>query len=214
MPRAAQAVVAPSTATAPVERPRQARSMATRARLLDAAIDTLVARGYGALTTTEIGRRAGLSQGALFRHFATKADLVGATAEHLFAALIADFRAGFAAAAAQGGRLGVALAQLAKSFAEPRLLAALELYTAARSDRVLRERLAPVLARHHANLLHEARELFPRAARENPDFAAIVDVVIAALQGGALGALVRPDAGASQRALAWLEARLRAELGE
>ena len=210
MPRAARALAPPIAVVA--VRPRQARSLATRARLLDAAIETLVAQGYAALTTTEVCRRAGLSQGALFKHFASKAGLLGALAERLFAALIEDFRAAFGAAPRQGDRLGAALGQLSRSFAEPRLLAALELYTAARTDALLRAQLAPVLARHHANLLREARELFPEAAVANPDFDAVVDTVIAALQGGALGGLVAADAGTAQRSLAWLERLVRTEL--
>lgn len=201
-----------AAALAPAPRPRQARSVATRARLLDAAIETLVAQGYAALTTTEVCRRAQLSQGALFKHFASKAGLVGAMAERLFAALIEDFRAGFAQAPEPGDDLGAALRQLVRTFGEPRLLAALELYTAARTDPVLRAQLAPVLARHHANLLREARELFPRAAASNADFDAIVDGVIAALQGGALGGLVQADADAARRSLAWLERLVRSEL--
>jgi hypothetical protein len=77
---------------------------------------------------------------------------------------------------------------------------------------VLRAQLAPALARHHAQLLREARELFPEAAARNPEFDAVVDTVIAALQGGALGGLVTADAGTGQRSLAWLERLLRAEL--
>ena len=210
MARPARAL-APALPTPPA-RPRQARSLATRARLLDAAIQTLVAQGYAALTTTEVCRRAGLSQGALFKHFESKAGLVGALAERLFAALIDDFRAGFDRAARPEDRLGSALDQLARSFREPRLLAALELYTAARSDAALRARLAPVVARHRANLLREARELFPRAAGANPDFDAVVDSVIGALQGAALGGLVAADVEAARRSLAWLERMLRAEL--
>jgi len=211
MPRAHPIVrVVPSPAG---PRPRQARSVATRARLLDAAIEALVALGYGGLTTPEVCRRARVSQGALFKHFSSKAGLVGAMAERLFAALIDDFRAAFAAAA-PGDDPAAALRELARTFGEPRVLAALELYTAARSDAVLRAQLAPVLERHHANLLREARELFPRAAAANPDFDAIVDSVIAALQGGALGALVQSDADAARRSLAWLERVVRAELAE
>jgi AcrR family transcriptional regulator len=210
MSRALRAL-APSQAAAS-GRPRQARSLATRARLLDAAIETLAEQGYTALTTTGVCRRAGLSQGALFKHFETKAGLVGALAERLFAALIEDFRAGFADAGASGDRLGAVLGELARIFGEPRLLAALELYTAARTDAVLRAQLAPVLARHRANLLHEARELFPGAAQANPDFDALVDSVIAALQGAALGRLVTGDLESIRQSLAWLERRLRAEL--
>jgi AcrR family transcriptional regulator len=210
MAHASRGLAPPIAALPP--RPRQARSLATRARLLDAAIETLVAQGYAALTTTEICRRAHVSQGALFKHFASKAGLVGAMAERLFSRLIEDFRAGFGAAGPPGDRLRAALGQLARSFREPRLLAALELYTAARTDAVLRAQLAPVLERHHANLLREARELFPEAAGANPDFDAVVDTVIAALQGAALGGLVTADAATGHRSLAWLERLARAEL--
>jgi AcrR family transcriptional regulator len=211
MPPAVRVLSAPAEPALP--RRRQARSVATRERLLDAAIETFVAQGYAALTTTEVCRRARLSQGALFKHFSSKAGLVGATAERLFAALIEDFRAAFAELPRQGDGLGAALRQLVRTFGERRLLAALELYTAARTDPVLRAQLAPVLARHHANLLREARELFPRAAAANPDFDAIVDGVIAALQGAALGGLVHEDPEAARRSFAWLERIVRAELG-
>jgi AcrR family transcriptional regulator len=210
MARPARALA--SATPAPPARPRQARSLATRTRLLDAAIETLVAQGYAALTTTEVCRRAGLSQGALFKHFESKAGLVGALAERLFAALIDDFRAGLGRSARPEDQLGSALGELARSFREPRLLAALELYTAARSDGVLRARLAPVVARHRDNLLREARELFPRAAHANRDFDAIVDTVVAALQGAALGGLVTADPESARRSLDWLERLLRAEL--
>jgi AcrR family transcriptional regulator len=213
MPPPARAVRALPPAEAPgAPRRRQARSAATRERLLDAAIEAFIAQGYAALTTTEVCRRARLSQGALFKHFASKAGLVGATAERLFAALIEDFRAAFAEVPAQGDGLGVALRQLVRTFGERRLLAALELYTAARTDPVLRAQLAPVLVRHRANLLREARELFPRAAASNPDFDAIVDAVIAALQGAALGGLVHEDPEAARRSFAWLERIVRGEL--
>jgi AcrR family transcriptional regulator len=214
MPTASRAAAVPPSAPAvPAARPKQARSLETRARLLEAAIGTLVAEGYGGLTTTAVCQRAGLSQGALFKHFASKAGLVGATAERLFAGLIDDFRAALPPAAAEGERLALALRRLEQVFEQPRLLAALELYTAARSDAVLRAQLAPVLARHRANLLAEARALFPRAAAANRDFEAVVDAVISALQGEALSALVLRDAEGARRSRAWLERAVRAELG-
>ena len=83
----------------PRRRPRSQaeRTATTRARLLDGTIDALAAQGYARTTTPEVCRRAGVSQGALFKHFATKADLVSAAAERLFAQLLADYRAAFAA---------------------------------------------------------------------------------------------------------------------
>ena len=71
------------------------RRSSTRARLLSATIESLVEAGYTRTTTTEVTRRAGVSQGALFKHFATKSALVAAAAEQLFADLIADFDGAF-----------------------------------------------------------------------------------------------------------------------
>ena len=58
-----------AAATAP--RRVQERSLATKAALLDAAIESLVERGYAATTTIETARRAGVSRGAQLHHFPT-----------------------------------------------------------------------------------------------------------------------------------------------
>ncbi len=194
-----------------VAEPLQARSRATRGRLLDATIECLIERGHAGTTTPEVCRRAGVSQGALFKHFPSKALLLGAAVRHLFAGLIDDFRAAFAAADPAAERVGAALALLRQAFAEPRLLAAFELYTAARTDAGLRQALAPVMAEHRENLRVEARKLFPEADAL-ADFDAVVDTVMAALQGAALGGLVLPEPEAEARGLGVLERQVRREL--
>ena len=193
--------------------PVQARSRATRGRLLDATIESLIERGFAGTTTPEVCRRAGVSQGALFKHFGSKADLLGAAVRHLFAGLIDDFRAAFAAVDPKAERVGAALDLLREAFEAPRLLAAFDLYTAARTDPGLRAALAPVMAEHRENLRIEARKLFPRA-EELPDFDAVVDTAMATLQGAALGALVLPEPAADARGLAVLERQVRRELGD
>src|SRR5437867_3287963 len=77
---------------APV-RPPQARSRATRVALLDAALESLVERGYAATTTIETARRAGVSRGAQLHHFPTKATLLTAAVQHLLERRLTDFRA-------------------------------------------------------------------------------------------------------------------------
>jgi AcrR family transcriptional regulator len=47
----------------------------TRARLVEAALELLEAGGYGAASVQAIADRAGVSAGALYRHFPSKADL-------------------------------------------------------------------------------------------------------------------------------------------
>jgi AcrR family transcriptional regulator len=171
------------------KRTQRERRAETRARLLAATQATLVERGYAGATTTEICGRADVSQGALFKHFASKGELLAATAEQLFAHLIDAYREEMPRLAGVQDRAAAAVALLWNVFDDPRLLAAIELYGAARTDRELAGRLAPVAERHGENLHALARELFPEAAARNPDFDALVSVVVQAIQGATLGSL-------------------------
>jgi len=174
-------------------RTQRERRAETRGRLLAATQGALVERGYAGATTTEICRRAGVSQGALFKHFASKGELLAATAEQLFAGLIDAYREGMPRLAGADDRAAAAVALLWNVFEDPRLLAAIELYGAARTDRELAGRLAPVAARHGENLHQLARELFPEASARRPDFDALVSVVVQAIQGATLGSLAAAD---------------------
>jgi len=53
------------------------RGDATRQRLLGAAAAVFVERGYAGATTKEIARRAGISEGTIYRHFADKREIFG-----------------------------------------------------------------------------------------------------------------------------------------
>ncbi len=59
-------------------------SETVRERLLAAAVEVFVERGYAGAGTSEIARRAGLSVGAIYSQFGTKAELLGhAIAAHI-----------------------------------------------------------------------------------------------------------------------------------
>src|SRR5579871_4408503 len=72
--------------------PKQARALATRQRLLDAAVDELLDRGYAGLTTPAVARRAGVSRGAQQNYFHNKAALVVAAVRHLAARQLGELR--------------------------------------------------------------------------------------------------------------------------
>jgi len=175
-------------------RPRRSqreRRDSTRQALLEGALDALVALGWARTTTTEICRRAGVSQGALFKHFPTKPALLAAAVAHLFERLVDEYRRVFAQVAAGGDRVEAAVRLLWELFQRPHLEMALELYTAARTDRELAAALAPVVARHGENLRAQAHALFEAAPGAPAPFDAALDVVVGALQGEALSRLAR-----------------------
>jgi len=160
----------------------------TREQLLEATVRCLETLGHARTTTTEVCRLAGVSQGALFKHFPTKAALMSGAAAHLFAGLVADYRKRFSRLPEGASRLAAAIDLLWSVFQTPRMHAAFELYVAARTEPDLARSLKPVADDHYKNLHALARDLFPGAGRAS-DFEALVDLIIGAFQGEALGNL-------------------------
>jgi AcrR family transcriptional regulator len=72
-------------------RPQQ-RSLETRDRLVEAALQEFAAHGFEGATTREIARRAGVALAALPYHFTTKEALWRAAADRIFALLSETFR--------------------------------------------------------------------------------------------------------------------------
>jgi AcrR family transcriptional regulator len=189
------------------------RRSTTSGRLLDAAIACLVDRGYAATTTLEVSRRAGVSQGALFKHYTTKVALLVAAVERLYARLREDFRRDLADAEQRRDRIRAALELLDAVFARAEVAASLELHMAARTDAELRAAFEPVAAEHHRRILELARDLFPAATGRNRRFDTFIDLAVAVLQGAAVGALAHPAPSAHSELLDALEWLARRELG-
>jgi AcrR family transcriptional regulator len=62
---------------------------ATRQRIVDSAVETFAEHGYGASSTRDIATRAGVTQGLLTYHFASKDDLWRVAADQVFSGLVA-----------------------------------------------------------------------------------------------------------------------------
>lgn len=196
-----------STTTVPkTRRTHRAMREEMQARLIEATAEVLIEEGYAKASVQTISTRAGVTKGALFRHYESRADLLAAAAEHVFTSLIERFATRFASLET-GPDFGLRIIRLLREhMADPLLFAARELQTAARTDEVLKATLQPVLAGYHQSARGLAAALFPNAERENPHFTAIVDIVIAALndEANCNSVLVNDD---EQSALA--EARLK-----
>jgi AcrR family transcriptional regulator len=111
-----------STPTTPPTRDRYHHGDLRRS-LLQAGREILAERGVDALTLREVARRAKVSQAAPYHHFAGKAELVSAIAQHGFEDFAGALRAG--ADAASGGALqrltGMGLAYVRFAVAHPNL---------------------------------------------------------------------------------------------
>src|SRR4051812_19283772 len=142
----------------------QERSLAPKAALLDAAIDSLVERGYAATTTIETARRAGVSRGAQQHHFPTKAELVATAVEHLFDRRRAEFIEALDAVDPGADRLDTGLDLLWSMFQGPAFVAWTELWVAARTDPELRDTVVAVERRFTAETRTMFTDLFPAEA--------------------------------------------------
>ena len=122
-------------------RTQEERSAETRARLLDATVESLIEVGYAHTTTTAVCTRAGLSRGAQLHHFPTKAELVIAAVAHLTMRRAKEVREEAKRLAGLDDRIEAALELIWTSFSGPLFYAALELWVAARTDPELHENL-------------------------------------------------------------------------
>ena len=170
------------------------RRETTRAALVAATVECLVERGWSGTTTAEVQARAGLSRGALTHHFSSKAELLLAAVEDLYARMVDDVCARSAGLPSGAARLRPALELLWSTYDGPLFTASLELWAAARVDDDLR---AAVLA-HERRLGAELRDLVRTVAGEPlpvDDVAqAALDTVLTSMRGQALRYWLRPDA--------------------
>lgn len=123
------------------ERGREQQRLATRRRILRAAVDSLQTLGYAATTTLEVQRRAGVSRGALLHHFPTRPQLVAAAIAELVSLNEAAMRESLARTSAAPDPIDRARGALRSIVSRPAFGIEMELWTAARSDAELRTHL-------------------------------------------------------------------------
>ena len=193
--------------TRPARRSQAERSASTREALLDATISCLVEDGYANTTTARVSKRAGLSRGAHLHHFQTRQALLAAAMEHL-----AERRGEHLLEAAEKlpsgrERLAAGLDLLWSGYASPLYQAALDLWTHARTDPELRERLAPIERDLDRQTLRLSRTLFGELA-ERPGFDRLIEMAAATMRGLALLDTLHPGSARNSRQWPYCRARL------
>jgi AcrR family transcriptional regulator len=174
-------------------RTQQQRREETVARLLDASIDTIVEVGYARASAAVIARRAQVSDGALFRHFATMGDFMAATALEVMRRQLDLFTKQVAEIPADQPALEAVLVILRDVTGNATNTVMYELLVAARTDEKLRATLQTVLTEYAANIYGVARALPGSEQFPDETFAALVAILTNTFDGAAIVRAVLPQ---------------------
>lgn len=181
------------------------RAETTRTALLDAAHALFVGRGYAATSTPDICSAAGLSRGALYHHWADKADLLRAVLERE----AADVRAAIDTAAAPAASPHDALRQGADAYLAAMAQRGRTRLLLIEGPAVLGPAEAAVLdAGHAAAALKQGLRAALR--RDDAFTAALSSLLSAAFDRAALDIDAGADAVSTRKAMRWLIERLSA----
>lgn len=191
----------------PTPRAPQSRAVATRARLLDAAFDSLHEEGYAATTVGAVQARAGVARGTLLHHFPSRSALMAGVVEDVVAR-----RLTLLAEPATGGDWGDLVDRVWTELQGPGYAVALELWVAARTDADLRAALVPLQEQLFATAHRGVGAL---VGEDHPRAALLVQFTIDLLTGAHLAGVLAPRPGAAGVVEEWKRVlrRLAAEDG-
>ena len=171
---------------------QQERRDATRAKLLDATIESLLEVGYAGTTTRGVAERAGVSAGAQTHHFPHRVDLVGAAVERLAAQRVkALSQRAKDLPADRKARTRAALELLWGDFSSDLFTIVVKLWVAAADDPDLYARLVP-LEREMTRQIAQSLPAFYGTQEPPPDLAARVTTALATMRGLALSRAYEP----------------------
>lgn len=181
-------------------RTQQQRREQTVGRLVDACIATIIEVGYARASAALITKRAGVSVGALFRHFDTMGDFMAATASEVLRRQLESFTKGVAEIPADRPALEAALGILRDITSGPSNAVIYELLVAARTDEKLRDTLQHELGQYAAKI-HDAARALPGAERFPEDtFPVLVALMTNVFDGAAVveGVVPQPEIAAQR----------------
>ncbi|MDP1873857.1 TetR/AcrR family transcriptional regulator [Phenylobacterium sp.] len=186
------------------------KSRRTRARILDAAMRLFAEIGYHAATNALIAEAANLTRGAMLYHFSSREELVEAAVAHIEVERARLFEQ----AASSPASPGVDAAEHAidaywSLLHETPFVAFAELEAAARTDPMLRARLANAQSAFDRNQVGE-RFLALTQAGSDPRFQTSRDLGRFLLEGLARGSLTYDEIARRERLLAVVKRAVRA----
>lgn len=173
-------------------RTQQQRREETVARLLDASIAAIIDVGYARASAAVITERAQLSDGALFRHFATMGDFMAATAHEVMRRQLEVFTKRMGELPKDQLVLEAVLGILRDVTANSTNAVLYELLIAARTDDKLRATLRDVLMEYRTKIYEIARALPTANQFPKTMFPALIAMLTNTFDGAAILRAVLP----------------------
>lgn len=175
---------------------RDEQRAATRARIVDAAVESLIEAGVAATTTLEVQRRAGVSRGALLHHFPTREELFGAAVGSLVARNEQAVRHELTATAT-GGDPFLRSVRVLRAVMRGRSFAAeLELWAVARTNPPLREALRRAEGAARRDLYRVVDDVMGPELTASAAYPMVAELTVQLLRGIAISDLLsRETAG-------------------
>lgn len=175
---------APAKGRTQTKRRTQAeRRAASRAALLDAALQVLIEEGYANLTTRNVAERAGVSQGTQMHYFPTRARFLAEAVRHVAFKLAAEVRErDELRARSERRRLEELLDRVWEIHTGPIFQATMELWVAARTDPELRAEMDEVQRDVTRMVGGLATELLPDLMTR-PHAGEVLDLAMATMRG-------------------------------
>ena len=183
-----------------IRRTQNDRRDATRRKVLDAAVECLIDRGYAATSVVDVQQRAGLSRGALQHYWPSRASLTVDAVKALFDAMASPTaqRDGDPCRPAAPtpillGAVHVAIALLWSSFDSSLFRAELELWVAARHDAELRPLVVAHDRRLGAEIVELCHDMFGPELSSHPRFTEAIGLLTHGMRGAALVVDLHPN---------------------
>jgi AcrR family transcriptional regulator len=185
------------------------KSLRTRARILEAAMRLFAEFGYHAASNAVIAEAAKLTRGAMLYHFGTREELVEAAIQHIEIARARLFEEAAAASTAPGQDASEAAIDAYWALLhEVPFIAFAELEAAARTDPMLRARLAAAQAAFDRAQVGDRFGALVQAGAD-PRFQTSRDLGRFLLEGLARGAMTYDEAARRRRLLAVVKRAVR-----
>jgi AcrR family transcriptional regulator len=198
------------SAPKPVHRDQATRSREAREKLLTAAIEVLLERGYTGFTTKEVAQRAGLSNGALMHHYENKEELVVAATAAVYDECLDRARQSADTKEALNDPIGRYTADLMAVYFEWPFVAALEIAVVARTDPDLMARIRPVMERFWRGRDELWLEVFAKAGYATSQAQLAMELTLNVVRGLAVHTLWNPVVKESKALLKqWLDVAAR-----